>query len=152
MKYIYLVIFWKLEGNQADGFHAANVWTDHDDVTKWKHFPRYWPFVPRIYRPLVNSPHEGQWRGALMFFFYLHLNKRSSKHSRGWWFEKLSRPLWRYWNDKWKNENQVCVVVMMIHWIMFSGWKIAIFENSHVDLITNLKFVKMQHCRWMECI
>ena len=29
----------------------------HDDVIKWKHFPRYWPFV------------RGQCRGALMFSF-----------------------------------------------------------------------------------
>ena len=29
----------------------------HDDVIKWKHFPR----------SPVNSPHKGQWRGALIF-------------------------------------------------------------------------------------
>ena len=34
----------------------------HDDVIKWKHFPRCWPFVRRI-----HSPHKGQGRGALMF-------------------------------------------------------------------------------------
>ena len=39
----------------------------HDDVIKWKHFPRYWPFVQGIHRWPVNSPHKGQWRGALMF-------------------------------------------------------------------------------------
>ena len=39
----------------------------HDDVIKWKHFPRYWPFVPGIHRSPVNYPHKGQWRGALMF-------------------------------------------------------------------------------------
>ena len=39
----------------------------HDDVIKWKHFPRYWPFVLGIHRSLVNSSHKGQWRGALMF-------------------------------------------------------------------------------------
>ena len=38
----------------------------HDDVTKWNHFPRYWPFVRRNHRSPVNSPHKGQWRGALM--------------------------------------------------------------------------------------
>ena len=36
---------------------------NHDDVIKWKHFPRYWPFV----RFPVNSPHKGPLRGALMF-------------------------------------------------------------------------------------
>ena len=39
----------------------------HDDVIKWKHLPRYWPFVRGIHRSPVNSPHKGQWRGALMF-------------------------------------------------------------------------------------
>ena len=44
---------------------VAMLW--HDDVIKWKHFPRYWPFVWGIHRSPVNSPHKGQWRGALMF-------------------------------------------------------------------------------------
>ena len=39
----------------------------HDDVIKWKHFPRYWPFVREIHRSPVNSPHKVQRRGALMF-------------------------------------------------------------------------------------
>ena len=39
----------------------------HDDVIKWKHFPRYWTFVRGIHRSPVNSPHKGQWREALMF-------------------------------------------------------------------------------------
>ena len=36
----------------------------HDNVIKWKHFPSYWPLWGN---PPVNSPHKGQWRGALMF-------------------------------------------------------------------------------------
>ena len=39
----------------------------YDDVIKWKHFPRYWPFVRGIQWWPENSPHKGQWRGALMF-------------------------------------------------------------------------------------
>ena len=38
-----------------------------DDDIKWNHFPRCWPFVRGIHRSPVNSPHKGQWRGALMF-------------------------------------------------------------------------------------
>ena len=38
----------------------------HDDVIKWIHFPRYWPFVRGIHRWPVNSPHKSQWRW-LMF-------------------------------------------------------------------------------------
>ena len=37
-----------------------------NDVIKWKYFPRYWPFVRGIHRSPVNSPHKGQWLGALM--------------------------------------------------------------------------------------
>ena len=40
----------------------------HDDVMKWKHFPRNWPFVQGIHRSPVNSPHKGQCRVALMFY------------------------------------------------------------------------------------
>ena len=39
----------------------------HDDVIKWKYFPRHWPFVSSIHQSPVNSPHKGQWRWALMF-------------------------------------------------------------------------------------
>ena len=39
----------------------------HDDVIKWKYFPRYWPFVQGIHRSPVNSHHKGQWHGALVF-------------------------------------------------------------------------------------
>ena len=39
----------------------------HDDVIKWRHFPCYWKFVRGIHRSPVNSPHIGQWRGALVF-------------------------------------------------------------------------------------
>ena len=31
-------------------------------------------------------------------FFDLRLNKRLSKQWRGWWFETLSRPIWRHRN------------------------------------------------------
>ena len=41
----------------------------HDDVIKWKDFPRNWPFVWGIHRFPVNSPHKGQCRGALMLSF-----------------------------------------------------------------------------------
>ena len=69
----------------------------HDYVIKWKHFPRYWPFVRAM-----NSPHKGQWRGASCFhwnvFIDLRLNKWLSKYLWCWWFETPSRPLWHHCN------------------------------------------------------
>ena len=39
----------------------GEVWVRiHDDVIKWKHFPRNWPFVRGIHRSQVISPHKGQ--------------------------------------------------------------------------------------------
>ena len=57
--------------------HPKQTTGIHDDVIKWKHFPRYWPSVRRIHRSPVNSPHKGQRRGALIFSD-LRLNKRLS--------------------------------------------------------------------------
>ena len=59
----------------------------HDDVIKWEHFQRYWPFVRGIHWLPVNSPHKGQWRGALMFslicaWIYGWVNNREACDSR----------------------------------------------------------------------
>ena len=61
---------------------------NHDDVIKWKHFPRYWPFVRGM-----DCPHKGQWRGALICAW-----TRLSKQSRCRWFETPSHSLWRHCN------------------------------------------------------
>ena len=42
---------------------------NHDDVIKWKHFPRNCPFVWGIHRSPVNSPHKGQCRGVWCFLW-----------------------------------------------------------------------------------
>ena len=36
------------------------------DIIQLNHFPRNWPIVRGIHQSPVNSPHKGQWRGALM--------------------------------------------------------------------------------------
>ena len=67
----------------------------HDDVIKWKHFPRNWPFLRGIpgefhtQRPVTRS---------FDVFFDLRPNKRLSKQSWGWWFETLSCSWWRHRN------------------------------------------------------
>ena len=51
-----------------------------------------------------NSPVTGEFPSqrpvtrSFDAFFGLYLNKRLSKQSRSWWFEKPSRPLWRHYN------------------------------------------------------
>ena len=52
-----------------------------------------------------NSPVTGEFpaqrpvRRSIGVFFDLHLNKRFSKHSWGWWVETLFHSLWRHCND-----------------------------------------------------
>ena len=121
----------------------------HDDVIKWKHFPRYWPFVRGIHRSSVNYPHKGQWHGALLFSLICALHKRLSKQSWGWWFETPSRSLWRYFNELQFDisrhnpyivisdavavfHNRVCVAVAMVIF--------AIHENLCIDFHNARKF------------
>ena len=62
----------------------SNCFAYHDIVIKWKHFPRYWPFVRGIHRWPVNSPHKGQWRGALMFsLICVWVNSRINNRKAG---------------------------------------------------------------------
>ena len=56
---------WHCEIIVYNMFKRKQYW--HDDVIKWKHFPRYWPFVRGIHRSPVNSLHKGPWRVALKF-------------------------------------------------------------------------------------
>ena len=39
----------------------------HDDIIKWKHFPRQFTICAGNSPLRVNSPHKGQWRRALVF-------------------------------------------------------------------------------------
>ena len=57
----------KREPNIVKYIKVRDAHGKHGDVIKWKHFKRYWPFVWGIHRSPVNSPHKGQWRGALVF-------------------------------------------------------------------------------------
>ena len=58
---------WRLEVSEDCPKSEWPLTMSHDDVIKWKYFPRYWPFVWGIHRSPVNSPHKGQWHGVLMF-------------------------------------------------------------------------------------
>ena len=63
---------------------------------KWKHFPRLMAICAG------NSPVTGEFPAqrpvarSFDVFSDLRLDKRLSKQSWGWWFEKPSRPLWRH--------------------------------------------------------
>ena len=99
----------------------------HDDVIKWKHFPHYWPFVQGIQGSPVNSPHKGQWRGALMFsLICVWIN--------GWGNNREAGDLRRY-------HAHYDVTVMLPSVIQyscspFSPWYLLLFVLSSHHLIT----------------
>ena len=58
-------------------------------------------------------------RRSFDVFFALRLIKRLSKHLRGWWFETLSRPLWRHCNGlSWilSHENNRTITYFQLHY------------------------------------
>ena len=52
----------------ADAYMWHQVQWAHGDVIKWKHFSALLVVCAGIHRSPVNSPHKGQWCGALMFY------------------------------------------------------------------------------------
>ena len=61
-----------------DWNHYTDVVSTHDDVTKWKHFPRYWPVLSGIHRSPVDSPHK-------------------ASDAEPWYF------IWSAWTNGWAN-------------------------------------------------
>ena len=54
-------------------------------------------------------------------FFDVRVIKRLSKHSRGWWFETLSHPLWRH-------RNVFLRFYTMDHGILLQKWNDMVFK------------------------
>ena len=67
--------------------YSANLIQHHAAAAWWLHQMQTFSVLLAI--SAGNSPHKGQWRGALV-------NKGLSKQSWGWWFETPSHPLCRY--------------------------------------------------------
>ena len=63
---------------------SVSLGRQHDDIIKWKHFPRYWPFMRGIHWSL---PSQRPVTRSFDVFFSLRLNKQLSKQSWGLWFE-----------------------------------------------------------------
>ena len=109
----------------------------HDDVLKWKHFPRYWSFVRGIHRSPVNSSLKGQWRGALMFSLICVWINGVSIQSWGWWFETLSCPSWRHCNGP-SFINRNCEIQCIINCFIAKTVQLYIFRFTHLFIKNEL--------------
>ena len=65
----------------------------HDNVMKWEHFPRYWPFVRGNHQSPGDSPDKGQRCGALMF-------PMMCAQTSVWANTRCASSLWRHCNAK----------------------------------------------------
>ena len=115
---------------------TRTMYSLHDDVIKWRHFPRYWPFVRGIHRSPVNSPHKGQWHRALMFSLICVWNKRLNKQSWGWWFETPSCSLWRH-----RNETTFLFQSRKRNFLLLAPQEVVILTTS--SIASNENFVNM---------
>ena len=70
----------------------------HDDVIKYKHFPRYWPICAGNSSAAGEFPLQRPVTRSFDVFFDLRMNKRLSIQSRRRWLETPSRHLWRHCN------------------------------------------------------
>ena len=127
----------------------------HDDVIKWKYFPRYWPFVRGIHRSLVNSPHKGQWRGASMLSLICiwisgWVNNREADDLRRYraHYDVIVIMLWprMYWHSHvlnyqsvqfWLYRDNYIHTYIHRYWIL--GEKLNLCGNSSTE-----------YCSWME--
>ena len=76
-----------------------------------------------------NSPVTGEFPSQrpvarnFNVFFDLHLNKRLSKQSRGWWFETPSRTLWHHRNEALASS---CPCAVCYGWLSTSAFGILV--------------------------
>ena len=89
-------------------FLGWNLLYSNDGLLHWRIDPWWRHQMETFSAPRAicagNSPVPGEFPAqrpvtrSFDVFFDLRLNKRLSKQSWGWWFETLSRPLWRHCN------------------------------------------------------
>ena len=87
---------------QSSRYPRCAFWNDVGQISRWRHHME--TFSASLAICVGNSPVPGEFPAQrpvtrnFDVFFDLHLNKRLSKQSRGWWFETPLYPLWRHCN------------------------------------------------------
>ena len=108
-----------------------------DDIIKWKHFSRYWPFVRGFHR----SPAQRPVTRSFDVFFDLCLNKRLSKQSLGWWLETPSRSSWRH-------NNELFNFHFSIHYTTFDVWvkKFCRISKGTFEIPYKISYTYIERC------
>ena len=94
---------------------AESIFTiNHDDVIKWKHFPRYTDHLCGEFTGPGEFPTQRPVTRSFDVYFDLCPNKWLSKQSWGWWFETLSCSLWRHRNGLMKFIRNTCSEITLL--------------------------------------
>ena len=116
----------KAPGRWMFTFVATHMQNAHRTLPWWRHQMETVSALLAICAG--NSPVPGEFPAqrpatrSFDVFFDLRLNKRLNKQSSAWWFETLSRPLWRHSNVEKSNE------VTLTHlWYWFINVETEIF-------------------------
>ena len=111
-----------------------------------------------------NSPVSGEFPAqrpvtrSFDIFFDVRLIKRLSKHSRGWWFETLSHPLWRHRNDTTKRE--LCAHCLELIIVNKESWTATgmLMDTTYWAMIQMVAllhyeyiFLKKSFVLWLKC-
>ena len=124
--------------------HLVDHWSIEIDTCHRRLGYLRWRHQMETYSALLaicagNSPVPGEFptqrpvTRSFDVFFDLRLNKQFSKPSRGWWFETLSRSLWRHRNVK-TRESALLTFFMINRW---EGTRISnCIRSSQRNVIT----------------
>ena len=124
----------------------------HDDIMKWKHFPRYWPFVRRIHRSPVNFTHKGQLRGALMFsLICVWINSCVNNCEVGDW-RRQSRSLWSHCNVPGLTYVMITVPILWhaksvfrLAAVHFNNWTRMLSDETRQKRIVTIEYVQSKN-------
>ena len=149
-----IAVYWRLSENEFDitnnqkNFTAwsSTIWGYAGDNRLW-----WWRHQMETFSALLvicagNSPVAGEFSAqrpvtrSFDVFFDLRLNKLLSKQSSGWWFNTLSRPLWRHCN----------VFRVVINSVDAIRWKSLL--NSKDWLRWELGTIRQQAITWANAV
>ena len=152
--------------------YSKYIYKSHDSSSKpwWRH--RMETFSALLALCAGNSPVPGEFPAqrpvtrTFDAFFDLHLNKRLSKQSWGWWFETLSHPLWRHCNaflclpyaifvntihkndilqsnSNCITEHIICKYTYLLILIWYDFWGAALLER-HLEITAHYRIIPIQ--------
>ena len=103
MRTVIIVVEYRSSYHANDRYTVIYLsWCRWLTVAWWRHqmetFSALLVICAGNHRSPVNSPPQRPVTRSFDVFFDRRLNKRLNKQWWGWWFETLSRPLWRHRN------------------------------------------------------